>query len=382
MKSEVPRGLASIIFCLIAVLLSCGESSLWDDVPREINPNWVIEDIDRDIGSSGKSISFDIDGNDGLHISYYDDKDVVIKYAYYNGNTWAITEIDSDIGYYSDDTSISVDSSNNPHIAYHEEGNDDLRYAYHNGISWVIETVDSDGNTGRRPVIGIDSNDNPHIFYGTEEIEAIRYAHRNGSEWITETVTTGTAKPFYCSSMIIDSLDRFHLACLNADYGNETWLAYVSYDGDYWNTEIIDEGCGEWGGYTSIAIDNSGHPCISYHAGFYENEIISGLRYAVRTPSGWVIEQVERGVGKGYDTSLAFDSTGTPLISYTDFFTYDYVDLMYATKVNGKWQRGYIDLDLNFHGGNTNIEFDLENTPHIIYWNCREWAVKHAYCPR
>jgi hypothetical protein len=52
-----------------------------------------------------------------------------LKYARWTGSAWSIETVDSDgsVGGYA---SIALDSGNLPHISYHDNTNDDLKYAY------------------------------------------------------------------------------------------------------------------------------------------------------------------------------------------------------------------------------------------------------------
>ncbi len=59
-------------------------------------------------------------------------------------NVWDIKTVDSD-GNVGHDISLALDSNNNPCISYFDDTNGDLKYAYYNGSTWVKQTVDSDG---------------------------------------------------------------------------------------------------------------------------------------------------------------------------------------------------------------------------------------------
>ncbi len=77
------------------------------------------------------SIALDSAGNP--HISYFDNTNFVLKYAYYNGSSWSIESVDTAerVGYY---TSIALDAAGNPHISYWDYTNRDLKYAWYGTI--------------------------------------------------------------------------------------------------------------------------------------------------------------------------------------------------------------------------------------------------------
>lgn len=79
-----------------------------------------------------------------------------------------------------------------------------------------------------------------------------------------------------------------------------------------WYIETVDSE-GDTGWYTSLAFDRSGRPAISY---FDRTNIY--LKFARWNGTIWVIEVVDPGDNVGSFTSLAFDASGNPAISYYD----------------------------------------------------------------
>ena len=77
------------------------------------------------------------------------------------------------------------------------------------------------------------------------------------------------------------------------------------------------------GAYTSLALDASGHPHISYHD--YVNE---ALKYAAWSGSSWDVETVDAPDRTGLYTSLALEADGYAHISYFDATSRD---LRYTT---------------------------------------------------
>jgi len=123
------------------------------------------------------------------------------------------------------------------------------------------------------------------------------------------------------TSITIDSSNYPHISYY--DYFN--WdLKYAYLDGSGWHIETVDaeENVGR---DTSIALDSSGYPHISYRA--YSDESGYYLKYAYQDISGWHIESVDVGENVGCFTSISLDSSNYPHISYYDIFN---CDLKYA----------------------------------------------------
>ena len=89
----------------------------------------------------------------------------------------------------------------------------------------------------------------------------------------------------------------------------------------WWQIETVDS-TGTVGWNTSLALDSSGYPHISY-----ADHSNADLKYAFWNGSSWEIEIVDKPGSLGLCTSLALNSAGYPHISYFDDSN---ADLKYA----------------------------------------------------
>ncbi len=123
-----------------------------------------------------------------------------------------------------------------------------------------------------------------------------------------------------------------------------------------WHNQSLDK-ITVSGGYTSIAMDSSGNPHISYY-----DDNTKSLKYIYKSGNVWHNETVDTG-NVGRYSSLALDSKGNPFISYADYTNHA---LKLAFKYSGSW---YIQTLSTDGGSYTSIALDSNNTPHISFSN-------------
>jgi len=145
---------------------------------------------------------------------------------------------------------------------------------------------------------------------------------------------------------------------------NSNWSIYV--------VDTQDEG---WFS-SSLALDSTDHPHISYHWDDHSSE--GYLNYASSlNGSWWDIQTVDSNGDVGDDSSIALDKYDCPHISYYDSTNRD---LKYAHEnSNGShWQIECVDAECQ---GYISIALDENNQPHITYEGKHEqiWGLKYTY---
>jgi hypothetical protein len=187
----------------------------------------------------------------------------------------------------------------------------------------------------------------------------------HAATWQIETVDSAGSVGG-ASSLALDVSGNPHISYLD---GSNYDLKYAAWDGSSWQIETVDS-TGYVGFYTSLALDESGNPHISYAD--YINDY--DLKYAAWDGSSWQIETVDSAGSVGTFTSLALDGNGNPHISYFDASN---ADLKYATWDGSSWQIETVDSAGNV-GEYTSLALDGSGNPHISYRDGTNHDLKYA----
>ncbi|HSE34836.1 MAG TPA: hypothetical protein VLB83_01805, partial [Candidatus Paceibacterota bacterium] len=143
----------------------------------------------------------------------------------------------------------------------------------------------------------------------------------------------------------------------------------------YWTCEAVDSS-GDVGSHTSIAIDPSGNPWISYQDGNPANYNLRVAKYVGTGGTGcastrWTCATIDSANDVGRYTSIAFSPSGVPWISYRDTTTADlrvarYVGSGGTGCADAAWTCTSVDTT-NAPGENTSIAFDQTGTAWVSY---------------
>ncbi len=352
--------------------------------------DWTSVTVDS-TGNTGAHTSIEVDPAGGVHISYRDDTNDDLRYAYRSpGGSWSTTTVDSagDTGSY---TSLVLDATGGAHVVYYDVTNGDLRYAHRSDIGeWMTSTVDSTGNTGQYASIAIDSVGGLHVGYLDITNAYRRYAYRSRTgEWTVSTLSTVRGLYF---SVAVDSSDGVHLShyspglCVSSLWSDGELRHAYRPPGGAWVPSTTVAGFYDMGQYSSLAVDPAGNAHISYYdASVVCNNMLTSrgyLRYAYGRPGGtWSTVYVDRASDTGQYTSIAVDASSRPHISYYDATN---GNLRYATpSADGSWTTTSVDSDGNT-GMYTSIAVDSAGGVHISYRDATNGDLRYAYqrvCP-
>ena len=348
-----------VIFLLTFVFLFC---------PNVLHADseWIVVTVDH-LGDVGRFTSIDLNDYGEPYISYSDETDGNLKYAYYAGdNEWRFHSFDES-GVVNSSTSIEVEGCCYPHISYIDGDTGYLMYArWNEAVNFRVSVVDNSIDGGKSTSLSLDKNNNPHISYIDKHTDSLKYAYWDGGKWIIETVDNNIE--FSSTSLQFDSQYNPHISYYG--YSNPLNLKYAFWNGENWTIEIVDEKfISPWcSNCISLALDDENQAHISY--GAYTYNTSTQLKYATQENNTWQNSTLDS-PDSGWYLSIALDSNEFPHISYYD---YEYYDLKYCYWNGDNWM---IDT-ISQYGYDTSIALDESDNVHISYYHAGMKALMYA----
>jgi hypothetical protein len=275
---------------------------------------------------------------------------------------WTIERVDT-LGNVGQFTSLALDASGYPHVSYFDASATALKYAYKDISGWHLEVADNSGDVGRHTGLALDPSGVPHVSYSdvTAFVYDLKYANRIGAVWNTEIAEDRDAAVTHTAIALEGTIP--HISYSAAVSMGDSDLRYAWKVGT-WSMETVDT---EVGTNTSIAVDGSGVPHISYFG--------NGLRYAYKPGPSWNIQTVDAATGAGQGTSIALDTGGDPHIAYFDS---DDSDLEYVYWNGTSWTFETVDSN-GVVGQYPSLALGTGDFPHISYYDGNTGNLKYAY---
>jgi hypothetical protein len=220
-------------------------------------------------------------------------------------------------------TSLALNSSGNPVISYYDVGDQDLKLVRCGNATCssgnTIQIVESVGNTGKYTALALDSTGNPIIAYqdSNSDLKLVRCGNTTCSAGNTFQTLDGTGTTGSDTSMVLDGSGNPVISYHDGTNGDLKLVRCGNASCSAGNTFQTLDSAGTVGWYTSLVLNSSGNPVISYYD--FTNGDLKVVRCGNATcSSGNTVQIVDSAGDTGRYTSLKLDSSGNPVISYFD----------------------------------------------------------------
>ncbi len=239
---------------------------------------------------------------------------------------WAVDEFVD--GYFYGPIGLAFDPVGQPHVVWHDHQADtfqpdlgDLTHAVRTGGEWEIVAAADDGHDGWDSTVAI------------------------GADGVVRAAG-------------VDPLQ----------FDREDGVEYYELGDAGWTVEAIGSGPTEYEWNVSLALDAGGEPALTWF-----DQSTRDLRFAQRVEGIWSIETVAETGDAGRFSSLAFDGSGRPHVSFVRMVDGPTADVVYATRGESGWEEERVStlssLELGFTGArrSTSLALTAEGAPVVAF---------------
>ncbi len=338
------------------------------------------------------SVALDAAGNPVVSYQSYTDNDLKILHcndANCAGGGESITSPDT-AGNVGEDTSLALDADGYPVVSYHDATNDDLKIMHCNdpncfGGGESITSPDTAGNVGEDTSLALDAEGYPVVSYYDADNDDLKVMHCNdpncagGGESITSPDTAGNVGRY--TSLALDA-DGYPVISYYDSTNNDLKIMHCNdpncAGGDESMTSPDTAGTVGWN--TSLALDGNGYPVVGYY-GFTNRDLkvmhcndpnCAGGDESITSPDT---------VGNvGGVTSLVLDGAGNPVVSYQDIANGD-LKVLHCDDANCAGDERFFSIDREGDVGRFNaLALDGDGYPVVSYYDYANGDLKILHC--
>jgi len=276
-------------------------------------------------------------------------------------------------GYFYGPIGLAYAPNGAPHIGYHDhqdteflEDKGDLTVAVRDGTSWTIEAARDDGHDGWDSTIAIGPDGvvraagiDPEQFDSTDGVE---YYELVDGRWEVTAIGSGPVAYEFNVSLAVDPDGNPALTYYDT---TDSDLKYASRRDGTWSIETVDTD-GDVGRYSSLAFDSTGNPHISYLR--LDNTTAGTVRYATRTGETWTTAEVDSlndlrigFTGARRVTAVALGPDDRPTVAYSDESV-----VKLATNDGSAWSPAtLVEAGDRPLGQLVSLQLSTDGTPHL-----------------
>jgi len=250
-----------------------------------------------------------------MSMEYTATGDYLLWGKHLGGGVWSIQQVPNTLvssssgGYINVAITPGVDSSLFHIIyVYYNYGSPILYYRKYTGTWTSAEEVTPIPNVsaGWQNDIAIDANDDPHICFVYSD-EGVKYRKKSGDVWESVELVSNTTDPTF-TSIVVDGSNYPHVAYDKDDFGA---VCYRFKNLSDWQPEENVGTGGGWNTYGSSIVIAVGEKFVAYYGS-------GDLKFAMRTTTDWISEDVDTVGDVGTYASLVIDGEGYAHIAYRD----------------------------------------------------------------
>ena len=343
-------------------------------------------------GFTGLSPSLALDAAGNPVVAYHDSSAQDLNVMHCNdplcfGGNESITAPDTT--FFTDfPTSIVLDAEGNPVVSYHEGLSGDLNVLHCNDVNCAgndesITAPDTAGDVGRWSSIRLDAVGNPVISYQdftNQDLKVLHCTDVNCSGGVITSLDTLGNSGYY-TSLALDATGNPVISYTDASGGGLKVIHCndANCAGD--NESISTPDAGTGGQYTSIALDSSGNPVVSYFASSTSDLKLMHCNDPNCAGGDESKTSPDTAGDVGQSTSLKLDASGKPLVSYYDITNQD-LKVLHCDDVNCA-PGGDASLSVDTTGNvglHNSLALDKAQRPIVAYYDTTNSNLKLLHC--
>jgi hypothetical protein len=268
----------------------------------------------------------------------------------------------SGVGY---NIAMATSPTGDLHVVYSDYYGKQLRYAHRSvGQEWQLETLITltEDFEIQAADIALDANGRPYIVYqeynSIDSHSILNVIYWSGITWVSMEAVHQPGQNGCAPSLDVDAVSQIYIAytdCIYSNYIHDD-LTLATYDGS-WHYQTVD--LDALSGSSSLQVDVNGTIYISYTQYDFPNNI---LRLATKEVGViWNVEDITTGII--YQTSLALDAAGAPMIAFTGDLYPDY-SAKFTYWDGFQWQ---FDSVTTIDSGEIKLAVDPNHHPHLAF---------------
>lgn len=339
-------------------------------------------------GTVGHYTSVTVDGNNFPVVSYYDATAGKLKVLHCGnsactaGNSIVKPDLGSSNGVQS---SVKLNAAGRPVVAYFDFTNTSLKLLTCGNANCTagntITTVDSAGDVGRYPSMQLDSSGFPAISYldGTNgKLKVLRCGNAGCTAGNTFASIGSSGIVGYFSSLALDAGNNPIVSYWDRTNGDLNVVRCGNASCSTGNNIAIPDSAGTTGMYTSLKLDASGNPVVSYYDSTNGN--LKVLHCGSATCGINSVTVADSTANVGQYSAIKMDALGNPVVSYWDQTNGDLKVLHCGDATcnnNNVITSAYTSGNT---GWDTSLALDTSGNPVISFYDFTSSVMKLLHC--